>query len=129
MRRAIQQNLGHAAVTLLTALALLLLSLVAPGTMPTRAGDGSFTVELCATDGSGPITLDAQGNPVLGGPGAERACPWAVSIAAALPSFTHAPAPSRAVLPATAPKAPARPDLLRLSKHTYAQGPPQFSLT
>ncbi len=124
MRRALRQSPGQSAVTLLTALAVLLLSLFAPGTMPARAADGSLTVELCATDGSGTITLDGQGNPVPGGPGTDRACPWAISIAAALPTLTHAPAPSRAALTVKAPPTAALPDLLRLAKHTHAQGPP-----
>ena len=115
---------GRPAVTLLTALALVLLSVLAPGTMPSRTADGAFTIELCATDGSGTITLDAAGNPVPGGPTADRACPWAVATAATLPPLTHAPLPARAALPATSPQAPALPDLLRLSKHTHAQGPP-----
>jgi hypothetical protein len=124
MRRALRPIPGKTAVTSLTALALLLLSLFAPGTMPARAAGGGFTVELCATDGGGTITLDAQGDPVPSGPGADRACPWAISIAAALPTLAPAPAPSHAVQPAAAPTAPALPDLLRLAKHTHAQGPP-----
>jgi hypothetical protein len=114
-------SMARRPVTLMTVLSLFLLSLFAPGTMPTRAADGAFTIELCAADGTGTITLDANGQPVT--PAADRACPWAVVTAATLPTLTHAPLPLQAALTVTTPQTPALPDLLRLSKHTHAQGP------
>lgn len=81
---------------LLLAVPFLLLSLVAPGVMPSRGADGGLVMVICSGHGPVEIAVDAAtGQPLPDGAdapdqGPDKApqdgrCAWAQSVAAALP--------------------------------------------
>lgn len=60
------------AVIGLLLLPFLLAALVPQGYMPAVAGDGTFTVTLCTSDGLRTVTLDASGREIPDGPVDDR---------------------------------------------------------
>lgn len=106
----------------------LVMSLFAPGVMPSRGADGAMQVVLCSPEGPVNVTIGADGQPV---PAKEqpsdKRCDWAMNHAdMALLDQTSA------LLPAHLPRPLLRADLwvdhhpAHDPRGLYARGPPLF---
>ncbi len=86
----------------------LLLSLIPPGVMPSRAADGTLVLVLCTGEGMVEQVIDlATGAPVEDAPTKDRACDWAcgqsVAALAALPQMPPVPLAATRLDPPPAP--------------------------
>jgi hypothetical protein len=117
-----------------TVIAVVLSALFATGTMPARAADGGWVIELCTPGGPMLVTLDGNGDPV--GPAAPApddpdhaamsGCVWAQAHAAmaVLPASDASVAPLASVLSGAVRASDPAALRQQVSKHTQSQAPP-----